>query len=135
MVRNQIVNLTPGLSFGHNLYFRCLNGSCEPSLNIYVSIAFQWYQELFNTLSFGPCNRSMNIRESTGTPTPKVEVPFGVWGFIPSHFLSLMGFLSWPATLQALALVASWKLGLWQIVPLVFVLILNAHLELIVFLP
>jgi len=41
VVGNQIANLIPGLSFGHNLCLRCPNGSCEPILNIYVSIAFQ----------------------------------------------------------------------------------------------
>jgi len=96
----------------HNLCFRCPNGWCKPILNIYVSITFQWYKKLFNPLGFDPCNHSMNIQKSTGIPTPKVEAPLGVWGFIPSHFLSLMGFLSWPATLQALVLVTSPKLGL-----------------------
>jgi hypothetical protein len=41
VVGSQIVSLTPGLSFGHNLCFRCPNGWCEPILNIYVSIDFQ----------------------------------------------------------------------------------------------
>jgi hypothetical protein len=61
MVGNQIANLTPDLSFGHNLCFKCPNGSCEPILDIYVSIDFQWYKELFNSLSFDPCNRSLKI--------------------------------------------------------------------------
>jgi hypothetical protein len=50
MVRNQIANLTLGLSFGHNLCFRCPNGWCEPILDIYVSIAFQWYKKLLESL-------------------------------------------------------------------------------------
>jgi hypothetical protein len=33
-------SLIPGLSFGHNLCFKCPNESCEPILNIYISIAF-----------------------------------------------------------------------------------------------
>jgi hypothetical protein len=36
----QIGSLIPGLSFGHNLCFKYPNGSCEPILNIYVSINF-----------------------------------------------------------------------------------------------
>jgi hypothetical protein len=40
VVGSQTANLTPGLSFGHNLCFRCPNGWCEPILNIYVSITF-----------------------------------------------------------------------------------------------
>jgi hypothetical protein len=34
VIGNQIANLTPGLSFGHNLCFRCPNGSCKPILGI-----------------------------------------------------------------------------------------------------
>jgi len=34
VVRSQIVNLTPGPSFGHNLCFKCPNWSCEPILDI-----------------------------------------------------------------------------------------------------
>jgi hypothetical protein len=114
VVKSQTVNLTPDPSFGHNLCFRYPNGSCEPILDIYVSISFQWYKKIFNPLSFDPCNCSLNIRESFCTPTLKVETPLGVWGFIPSHFLSFPSFFSWPTTLQALALVASPRLGLRQ---------------------
>jgi len=87
VVRSQI-----GPSFGHNLCFRCPNGWCKPILDIYVSISFQWYKELFKPLGFDPCNCSLNIRESTETPILKVEAPLGVLGFIPSHFPSLPGF-------------------------------------------
>ncbi len=37
IVESQIDNLTPSLSFGHNLCFKCPNGSCKPILDIYVS--------------------------------------------------------------------------------------------------
>jgi hypothetical protein len=94
VVGNQTVNLISGPSFGHNLCFRCPNGSCKPILDICVSINFQWYKELFNPFGFDPYNRSLNIRESTRTPTPKVGAPLGVWGFISSHFLSLPSFFS-----------------------------------------
>ncbi len=119
MVGSQIVNLTCNLSFGHNLCFRCPNGSCKPILDIYILIAFQSYKELFNPLSFDPCNRFLNIQKSSGIPTPNVRVPLGVWGSIPSHSLALLGACtltprlpSWPATLQALALVMSPRLRL-----------------------
>jgi len=92
VVRNQIVNFTFRPSFGHNLCFRCPNGSCELILDICVSIAFQWYKELLEPLGVDFCNRSLNIRESTETPIPKMEVPLGVWRFIPSHFPSLSSF-------------------------------------------
>ncbi len=52
------------LFFGHNLCFRCPNGRCKPILDIYVSITFQWYKELFEVMSFDPCNCAVKIRES-----------------------------------------------------------------------
>jgi hypothetical protein len=54
VVGSQTANLTPSLSFAHNLCFRCPNGWCEPILDIYVSIAFQWYKELFEPMGFDP---------------------------------------------------------------------------------
>jgi hypothetical protein len=36
VVRSQINNLIPGPSFGHKLCFKYPNGSCKPSLNIYI---------------------------------------------------------------------------------------------------
>jgi hypothetical protein len=121
LVGSQIGNLTPGPSFGHNLCFRCSNEQCEPILDIYVPRAFQWFKERHRPLSFDPWNRSLKFWESTGTPSPKVGIALGVWGFTPSHFptfpgvcdvtpgLSLSPHLSNP-----LALVASPKLGLWH---------------------
>jgi hypothetical protein len=110
VVRSQTANMTLDLSFGHNLCFRCRNGWCEPILNIYVLIDFQWYKKLFNPLGFNPCNRFLNIWESIGTPTLNVGVALGVWGSIPSHFLALPGACAmtrelpfWPATLQPFA--------------------------------
>jgi len=91
MVRSQIGNLTPGPSFGHNLCFKYPNGSCKLILNIYVSRSFQWYKELFNLISFGPCNFPLKIWKSIETPTPKVGAHLGVCGFIPSHFPTLLG--------------------------------------------
>jgi hypothetical protein len=79
--------LSPSPSFDHNLCFKCPNGSCEPILDIYVSIAFQKYKELFNPMGFNPCNRFLKIWKSIGTPTPKVGTHLGVWGFVPSHSL------------------------------------------------
>ncbi len=105
VVGSQIVNLTPDLSFGHNLCFRCPNGRCEPILDIYVPRAFHWYTELFKPLNFDPCNHPLKIQESTGTWTPKVEFPWGVkvHSLIPSHTLGSVLCNSWlpfwPATL------------------------------------
>ncbi len=96
VVGNQIGNLSLDPSFGHNLCLKCPNGSCEPILDIYVQRDFQWYKEIFNTMGFDPCNRSLKIWKSTGTPTPKVRVPLGVWRFILSHSPTLPGFTLGP---------------------------------------
>ncbi len=61
VVRNQIGALTPNLSFGHNLCIKYSNGSCELILNIYVSIAFQWYKGLFNPMNFDLWNTCLKI--------------------------------------------------------------------------
>ncbi len=121
VVGNQIANLTFDTSFDHNLCFRCSNGSCKPILDIYVPRAFQWYKKRFNPMSFDPWNCSLKIQKSTRIPTPKVGVPLGLWGFIPSHSFALPGawnvtpgIPSWPALLQALALVVNPRLGLWH---------------------
>jgi hypothetical protein len=89
LVESQIGNLISDPSFGHNLCFRYLNGSCKHILDIHVPRAFQWYKELFNPMSFDPSNHSMKIQESIGTSTPKMGAHLGVWGFIPSHSLTL----------------------------------------------
>jgi len=119
MVKSQIRNLTPGPSFGHNLCFRCPNEQCEPILGIYVPRAFQWYKECHKPLSFDPWNRSLKFQKFTGTPSPKVGVALGVWGFTPSHFLTLPGVcdvtLGLPLGLQPcnpFALIANPRLGL-----------------------
>jgi hypothetical protein len=68
VVGSQTANLTPDLSFCHNLCCRCLNGSCKPIFDIYTSIAFQWYKEHFNARCFDPYNRILKFRESRWTP-------------------------------------------------------------------
>jgi hypothetical protein len=119
MVKRQIANLIPDLSFDHNLCFKCLNGSCKPILDIYVSITFQWYKKNFNPMGLDPCIRPLKIRESIEILTPKMGVHLGVWGFIPSHSFALLGawdvtlgIPSWLTTSQVLALVASPRLRL-----------------------
>jgi len=102
MVRNQIDNLISGPSFGHNLCFNYPIGSCEPILNINILKVFQWFKEIFNSMNFDPYNRPLKIRNSIGTPTPKVGADLGVWKFIPSHFLTLLGPEMWlPNSLLA----------------------------------
>jgi hypothetical protein len=64
MVESQIGNVTFGPSFGHNLY--------KTILDIYVQRDFQWYNKLFNPMSFDLCNRPLKIRKCIGTLTPKL---------------------------------------------------------------
>jgi hypothetical protein len=111
VVRSQTTNLTPNFSFHHNLCFKCPNRSSEPILDIFVSIVFQWYKKLFKAMGFDPCNRSLKIQESTGTPTPQVEVPLGCVRVYSLTLSCTPGLLSWPTTLQPLALVTSPRRG------------------------
>jgi hypothetical protein len=48
-------------------------------------------KELFNPMSFDCCNGPLKIWEAIKTPTPKMGVHLGVWGFIPSHSFALLG--------------------------------------------
>jgi len=119
LVGSQTGNLTPDPSFGHNLCFKSSNEQCEPILNIYVPRSFQWYKKCHKPLSFDLWNCSLKFWESIRTPSPKVGIALGVWGFTPSHFLTLSGVcdvipelsLS-PHPCNPFALVANPKLGL-----------------------
>jgi len=108
MVGSQIINLTSGPSFGHNLCFKCPNGQCEPISDIYVPRTFNWYKELFKPLSFDPCNRPLKIWESNGSLTPKVKLLWDVrvHSLTPFHtprsMLCDSRLPSRPATLQTL---------------------------------
>jgi hypothetical protein len=72
-------------------------------------------------MGFNPYNCSLKIQESIETPTLKVGVRMGMWGFIHSHFPTLLGAWNvtsdlhfWLAPSQSLVLVVNPKLGLWQ---------------------
>jgi hypothetical protein len=119
VVGSQIVNLTPSLSFAHNLCFKCPNEQCEPILDIYTSISFQWYKELLKARSFNPCNGALKIRESFrdsnsqhGSSLGSVRVHHTLC--TPGSMWSAPWSPSWPATLQPVALVVSPRLGLRQ---------------------
>jgi hypothetical protein len=84
--RIQIGNLTPSPSFGHNLCFKCLNGSCEPILDIYIPRTSQQFKELFNPIDFDSCNRSLKIRDSnsqSGSSLGSVKVHSLALSYIP----------------------------------------------------
>jgi hypothetical protein len=95
VVGSQTISLTPGLSFCHNLCYKCPNGSCELILDIYTSIYFQWYKKLFNARCFDLCDYSLKVQESTRTPTPQNGSSLGSASLHP-HILSHS---SWAAPL------------------------------------
>jgi hypothetical protein len=72
VVGSQTASLTPGPSFAYNLGERCSSGQCEAILDIYASRPFQCHQEHLNARCFGPCCRTLNIRESQRTPSPQL---------------------------------------------------------------
>jgi hypothetical protein len=72
VVGSQTASLTPGPSFAHNLGCRCPNDQFQGILDIYISRHFQWHQEHLNARCFGPCYRTLNIRESQRTPSPQL---------------------------------------------------------------
>jgi hypothetical protein len=121
VVGSQIANLTPDLSFDHNLCFRFPNGRCEPNLDIYVSIGFQWYKERFTMRNFDPFNHALKIRESIRDSNSQHGSSLGS---VRVHSLTLFALPgacemtpvspSWPTTLSHLALVANSRLGLRQ---------------------
>jgi hypothetical protein len=72
-------------------------------INIYILKVFQWYKELFNPMSFDPCNRSLKIRESIKIPTPKMGAHLKCVGsFLPTllhcweHEMWLLSFTFGP---------------------------------------
>jgi hypothetical protein len=91
VVGSQINNLTHGPSFGHNLCFRCPNGSCEPISDIYVLKAFQWYNKCFDPMSFDPCNCPLKIWESIWYSNSQNGSSLGSVRVHSSHSFALLG--------------------------------------------
>jgi hypothetical protein len=89
------------------------NGSCESILDIYFSIDFQWYKELFNPLGFDFCNRFLKIQGSIGIPNSQSG---SFLGSVKVHSLTLSytprSMVWFLASFFALALVVNPKLGL-----------------------
>ncbi len=78
---------------------------------------FQWYKEIFNPMGFDPCNCSLKIWDSIGTPIPKMGVHLGVWRFNSHTFPYYQPPRNMKCGSQAFFLVdtfASPRLGLWH---------------------
>ncbi len=99
VVRSQIANLTSGPSFGNNFCFRYPNGSCEPMLDIYVSIAFQWYKKLLNPLNFGPSFSLWTFGSPSGLQLPR----WSSLGSVRVHSFTLSFTLGLPLLARNLA--------------------------------
>jgi hypothetical protein len=87
MVESQIGSLTLDLSFGHNLCWKCPNGSCEPILNIYASIIFS--NGIKNSSRRGVLDCAIDLwsfESPSGPQLPTMGIHLGVWVFI-SHTL------------------------------------------------
>jgi hypothetical protein len=95
VVGSQIGSLIPDPSFGHDLCFKYPNGSCEPILNIYVPRYFQWYNKLFDPMSFDPCNCLLKIQESIGILIPKWELTWECEDWFPHILLHSREYQMW----------------------------------------
>jgi hypothetical protein len=110
VVGNQTASLIPDLSFCHNLCCKCPNGSCEPILDIYTLIIFQWYKRTLQYEVFWP---PQLLSESSGFRRDSNSQNGSSLGSVSFHSHTLPH-SSWPSPLQAFALVASPRLGLQQ---------------------
>jgi hypothetical protein len=121
VVGSQIANLTPSLSFGHNLSYKCSNGQCDLILDMKKSVAFQWYKEFFKMISFDPYNYALKIQESFWDSNSQHGSSLGSARVHSLTLFALLGacevtpkFPSWLTIFQPFALVASPRLRLRQ---------------------
>ncbi len=81
VVGSQTTSLTSGLSFDHNLCYRCPNGSYEAILDIYTSRPYQQYKKHFKARCLTPAIELWVFGSLGG-----LQVPFsGMW-VATSHF-------------------------------------------------
>jgi hypothetical protein len=77
---------SPGSSFDQNLCYKYLNGSCEPILDIYVPRAFQWYNEIFNPMSFDPLpSKNLKVHWDSNSQSESSLGSAGVHSFTLSY--------------------------------------------------
>jgi hypothetical protein len=116
VVGNQITNLTLSFSSGHNLCFKCPNGSYKLILDIYVPRYFQHKSSILWVLI--PVIALWKFDSLPGLQLPKWELPWKCEGsflhtFLHSweHEMWLPSFLLSPHPCKPFALVASPMLG------------------------
>ncbi len=110
-------------------------GHVNPFYTFYVPRSFQWYKELFNPMSFDPCNFFQKIHEFIGILTFKMGAHLEMCEFILSHLRTLPGawnvtpeLHSWLALLQTLVLVVNRKLKSRQHTYLIIYLLIVKYL-------
>jgi hypothetical protein len=95
VVGSQTDNLTPDLSFDHNLCFRCPNGNASP----FQTSTFQYLSNditnYYNQWVLSLVIALWRFGNPFGTPTPTMGAHLGGWGFIPSHSLHSREHVMW----------------------------------------
>ncbi len=121
VVGSQIANLIPGLSFGHNLCFRCPNGSCKPISNIYIPSA-SMIQGMSQSNEFWPLqspSKELGIcwdsNSQNGSSLGSVKVHSLTLFCIHESMKCDSRAQSWLAPLQTFTLVMSPRLRLRQL--------------------
>ncbi len=85
VVGSQTASLTPDLSFAHNLWCGCPNGSWEAIFDIYTSRPFQRYKEHLKERWFALSYRALKLQESRRTPNSHF------WEWVSSSHLPQSG--------------------------------------------
>jgi hypothetical protein len=94
VVWSQTINLTPNVSFGHNLCFRCPNGMRLHFRQLPFNI-FQWYKELFNPLGLTLAITLWTFGNPLGFQFPKWEFPWEWEGLFPHTLLHSREHAAW----------------------------------------
>jgi hypothetical protein len=89
VVKNQISNLTPNLSFDHNSCISYLNEQWDGTLGIYTSKKLQWYFGGPICYLFVFSTKALNIQNFCMSATLKMGVHLGSIGLHFLHYIPL----------------------------------------------
>jgi hypothetical protein len=122
VVKSQIDTLILNLPFDYNLCCKYSNGSFKPTLDIYVSTTFQWYEELFNPMSFDLSNHCLEIlkvhrksNSQSGSPLGSIWTHSFTLPALPRMWMWLPCYTLGPHLFMTFTLVMSPKLEAWQL--------------------
>ncbi len=91
----QVDNLAIGPSFGHNLCFKCPNGSCEPILDIYILRTSNGIRNSSIQWVLTPTITLWKFRSPLGLQLPKWELTWECVGSFPPTFLNFQEHEMW----------------------------------------